>query len=206
MLGKIFSVLCIVSTVSATITGNVASLTGAVIDGATSAITLTVSLCGMMCLWSGIMEILRRFGAISVMSKIIRPFLRFAFPHAYKTGIGVDEITANISANILGIGNAATPMAVAAMKKMSSESDSDTATDDMVTLTVLGTAPLNLLPVTLMALRKAAGSENPGIIILPIWICSALSAFLAVLLCRMCSCLRRRRRLSTTHRLTGYGA
>lgn len=196
MLGKCFSVICIVSVIFAIVTKNISNLSNAVVDGASRAVELSLSLLGVMCLWSGLMELLRSAGVVRKMAQILRPVLRLAFPHAFKTGIGAEEITMNVSANMLGIGNAATPLAIAAMKAMregeiengnresAQDVESDIATDDMITLAVLNASSLDLLPTTIIALRRAAGSADPYSIIVPVWICSAAGSVLAVLLCR----------------------
>ena len=156
---------------------------------AESAITLTISLCGIMCLWCGIMQVLRDAGIIRLLSGIISPILKIFFPDAYESGEGKEEISACIGANLLGIGNAATPLALSAVKKLHADSvkrggNEHIASRDMITLTVLNTASANLLPTTILALRRAAGSVSPFDVVLPIWICSLSCASLALLLCR----------------------
>lgn len=188
MLGKCFFVICMISVLCSVFTGNITALSNAVIDGAAASIDLTLALAGNMCLWCGIMEILRAAGAIEKLSTLLSPILKHIFPHAWKTGYAKEEITAALSANILGIGNAATPFAIEAMKKMQvNNPNKDYATDDMVTLAILGTSSVNLLPTTLVALRRSAGSLSPFRIILPIWICSGLCAVFAVILSRACA-------------------
>ena len=206
MLGKCFSVICIVSVIFAMCTKNISNLSNAVVDGASRAVELSLSLLGVMCLWSGLMELLRSAGVVRKIAQILRPILRLAFPRAFKTGIGAEEITMNISANMLGIGNAATPFAIAALKSMregqikngnkeSTEGvDLDVATDDMITLAVLNASSLDLLPTTIIALRRAAGSADPYSIIVPVWICSAAGSVLAVLLCRFFAVIFRQKK------------
>lgn len=185
MLGKTFSILCMISFVSALINGRMQELGNAVIDGAARAVTLTLSLLGIMCLWCGVMRVAKAANLISRLSKLIAPVLKLLFPTAYRTGNGLDEISANISANILGIGNAATPFAIKAMEAMERDNpEHGRATDDMVTLAVLNTASINLLPTTMLALRRSADSSEPAIILVPVWICSFTCATLAVLLAR----------------------
>ena len=195
MLGKIFGILCIVSTVSALLTGNLPALGNAILDGAGAAVTLTLTLCGMMCLWNGFLNVFREAGAIRRLSVLLSPFLKRFFPDAYRTGHGTEEITACVSANLLGIGNAATPLALAAMKQLKKDAyPEDTASPDMITLCLLNSAPLTLLPASLIALRRAAGSADPFRIILPVWIASAASALFALLLSRILAIPVRRKR------------
>lgn len=193
MLGKCFFILCLISVICAPFTGNLSELSNAVVDGAAASVELTLTLAGNMCLWCGIMEVLRQAGAIEKLSRILSPILRLVFPKSWKTGCAKEEITAAISANMLGIGNAATPFALEAMNKMQTENpDRSVATDDMVTLAVLGTSSVNLLPTTLVALRRSAGSVSPFRIIVPIWICSAACALFGVILSRAAAGLKRK--------------
>lgn len=195
MLGKIFGILCLISLIYGTVVGNGEALGNAVLDGAAGAVELTLSLCGMMCLWCGIMRVLQEAGLIDRLAKGFAPILRLAFPHAAKTGEGMGEISANLSANLLGIGNAATPLALRAMEAMEAGNPQPgRATDDMITLTVLNTASVSLVPTTILALRRAAGAASPYLILVPVWICSAAAAVVAVLLCRLCAWAARGKR------------
>lgn len=185
MLAVAFSVLCLLSFVGAALCGNLAALSDAIIDGAGRAVTLAISLCGMMCLWNGIMEVLRRCGAIEKLSRLLAPVLRFAFPAAAKNPAAMEAISSNLCANLIGIGNAATPFALRAMQELQRENpDPDSATDDMVTLAVLNSSSVNLVPTTIMTLRRAAGSAAVAAVVAPIRAVSILCSLAAVLLCR----------------------
>ena len=193
MLGKCFFVLCSISLICAAFTGRISEVSCAVLDGAQKSVTLVISLAGIMCLWSGALEVFTAAGLIGKLSRIMSPILRLAFPHAWKSGCAKEEITAAVSANILGVGNAATPFALSAMEKMQSENPCPRrATDDMVTLSVLATSSVDLLPTTLIALRRSAGSVAPYTVIIPVWITSAICAVFAVALCRFIAPLTRR--------------
>ncbi len=193
MMEKCFFVLVSISLVFALLTGNLQAVSNAVVDGASKAITLLLSLAGAMCLWSGIMEVLREAGAVQKLSRILSPILRRVFPETWKSGQGSEEICAALSANILGIGNAATPLALSAMEKMQAANpNKERATDDMVTFAILGASSLDLLPTTLITLRRAAGSTAPYKIILPVWICSAACAVTGVFLSKLCIRLTRK--------------
>ena len=185
MLGKIFGIITLISILGGIFCGNADKLGNAVLDGASKSVTLTISLVGMMCLWCGVMKVLEEVGFIGKLSRFMSPVLRFFFPDAHASGEGLGEISANISANLLGIGNAATPLALRAMEKLQKNNpDPSSATPDMITLAVLNTASLNIIPSTLLALRRAAGSENPYAIIVPVWIASFSCSALALILCR----------------------
>lgn len=181
LIGKICGVICVISFVFACFTGNVGQLGGAVYEGAEKAVQLTISLVGMMCLWNGIMQVMQASGIVGKLARAFSPVLRVLFPDAYKKKNGIGEIAASFSANMLGIGNAATPLAVKAMVKLQENNlDKDSASDDMIMFTVLGCASLDIFPTTLIALRRAAGSANPFEIIVPVWVCSAITALLGV--------------------------
>lgn len=188
MLAKVFSFICIASVIFGVAVGNTEDLSEAVIEGAGGAVELTLSLCGMMCLWNGIMNVLLKAGAVGKISAMLSPLLRCFFPDTYKNGEGGEEICANIGANMLGIGNAATPLALTALGKMQKHNpNKDVATDDMITLTVLNTAPMNLIPTTLVTLRAAAGSTEPFIIVVPVIFCSAVTSAFALIVTRACA-------------------
>lgn len=193
MIGKVVGIICLVAFVFGLATGNISAVGNAVLDGAAGAVELTVSLCGIMCLWGGIMQVLTDAGAIRVLARLLSPVLKLFFPDAAKSGEGADEIAASIGANLLGVGNAATPLALRAMEKLQKSNPTpDTASPDMITLSVLNTASLSLLPSTIVALRRAAGATEPFAVVVPVWICSGAGALLALLLCRGMVGLRKR--------------
>ena len=186
MLGKVFGVLCLLALCFGIPGGRGTDMASAVLDGTSSAIQLTLTLGGMMCLWCGILRVLERRGVIRGLSRLLRRPLSFFFPDTAASGEGMEELCSNFAANLLGMGNAATPMALRALEKMQScNPDPETATGDMITLTVLNTCPLTLIPSTLLAIRQKAGSTDPFRVILPIWISSVCCAFLMLFLSRL---------------------
>lgn len=192
MLGKIFGVMVLIALIVGAILGQGAALGQAVLDSVSSAVTLTISLAGMMAFWSGILAVLREAGCIRRLARLMGPLIRLFFPGAAKSGEGVDEICANISANLLGLGNAATPMGLAAMRKLQAANpDRDAATGDMITLAVLNTASVSLVPGTVITLLSEAGAADPFRVVGGVWICSGASALLALGLTRLCRCLIR---------------
>lgn len=237
MLGKCFFVIVAVALVSGILTGNVSSLGNAALDGAAKAIEVTLSLAGMTALWCGVMRVLTECGAVRALTRVLTPLLRPVFPKAWKDPACRDAVTAAVTANMLGLGNAATPLALTAMRTMREQGadgepsektatrvqgrngeapkmtavredgaggEVPEATDDMVTFAVLGTAPFNLLPGTLIAMRRAAGSAAPYAIVVPVWICSFLCALFGVVLSRMWSAAGREvRRKGQTVDATG---
>ena len=185
MLGIVFAVMMLVSTVFAALNGQLPALSDAALDGASRAVTLSISLCGMLCLFGGVMRLFMAAGLLSRFGRLLRPVLAHVFPTAAK-GAGIEEIAACLSANLLGMGNAATPFALAALEKMQQDNPNPvSASDDMVTLTVLNTAAFSLLPTTLISLRQLGGSTHAAAILLPVWLVSLLSSVTAVLLSRL---------------------
>ncbi len=182
----VFASLVVASIAAAAAGGNLAALSDAVLDGAARAVTLTLSLAGMMCLWCGVMQVFSAAGVLRGLSRLLRPLLVRVFPETYRSGEGVEELCANLAANLLGVGNAATPFALAALGKMQARNPTPAvASDDMVTLSVLNTSSLSLIPSTLIALRRYAGSAHATAILLPVWLVSAAGAVCAVVSARM---------------------
>ena len=195
ILCKIFSIISLISLIFALFTGNLSNLAGAILDGSSKAVTLTIGLIGVMGLWSGVMRVLDDIGVCRIIAKLISPILKLVFPTSFKKGIAIHEIASNISANMLGLGNAATPMGIKAMEAMrDANGNSDTASDDMVTFVVMNTCALSLMPTTLIALRRAAGSENPFSILIPVWICSGVCTVVAVIFAKTFAVFSRGRR------------
>lgn len=194
ILGKIFSASALISLVFAIVTGNLEALAAAVLDGSAKAVTLTLALAGAMGFWSGIMRVLSDVGVCRVLAKLIHPVLRLIFPESVGNGVASEEIAGCISANMLGLGNAATPMGIRAMEAMAKASPNDgEASEDMITFVVMNTCPLSLLPTTLIALRRAAGSADPFAVLVPIWISSAVCSVAAVIFAKAFALLRRRK-------------
>ncbi|HCG36384.1 MAG TPA: spore maturation protein A [Clostridiales bacterium] len=184
MIGRIFSVLVIVAVVCGSITGNIAAVGKAVVTGASQAVELTLGLMGMMVLWSGILGVFEEAGGVQYLSKWLSPLIRILFPSCLDRSGAREKISANISANFLGLGNAATPMGIAAMQALS---QGDVATGDTIMLAVMNTVPFQLLPTTLFALRSMAGSDQPYVILVPVWICSVSTLTFAVLVNKLFS-------------------
>ena len=190
--------MCILSFACALYTGNIRALSDSIIDGAARAVTFILSLLGVMCLWCGIMRLFSYAGLIGRVSRVLRPLLRFAFPTAARTGCGIEEITANISANLLGIGNAATPFALSALSKLQeANEDKETACEDMITLSVLNSSSLTLIPTTILTMRRLYGSQDAFSVMLPIWIVSLACSITAIVICRIFAYIRRKSREKT---------
>lgn len=175
------------------ITDGGATASEAILSGATRAVEIFLTLAPTMALWCGMMRVFRSARLLDLLAQCLAPLIRLCFPTAAETGVGREELTACVAANLLGIGNAATPLAIQAMKAMKKTSpESDRATDDMVTLVALNASSFSMMPTTVIALRSAVGSSDPFSILLPVWCCSLACSIMAVFLCRLCASLTRR--------------
>jgi len=176
VMSRIFSAMVFISILSAFCLGNGAQLSAAMAEGAQSGITLTVSMAGSLCLWSGIGKLMEHGGLTAALSSLIRPLLHKLFPSSRKDSALAGQLSANICANFLGLGNAATPMGIGAVKTMSRYTASGTASDEMCRLVVLNTASIQLIPATVAAVRASLGSASPFDILPAVWITSLCSA------------------------------
>ena len=154
--------------------GKMDAVSAAALEGAQSAVTLTVSMAGALCLWSGVMKIMERAGILKRLVRLLRRPLSRLFPQA-GSGRALEPIAANVSANLMGLGNAATPAGIKAAKMLMKSSPDGTATDELCLFVVMNTASLQLLPTTAASLRAAAGAAAPFDIVPAVWITSAVS-------------------------------
>lgn len=183
MLNYIWSGLIIISVICSLILGNTTELSKALIDSGASSIQLILTMAGIMCLWSGIMNIAVESGLTQLFAKIFAPLLRPLFPKLNKNSGAFQSITMNISANLLGLGNAATPFGLKAMEQLHTLNDrKNIASNEMIIFVVMNTASMQLLPTTLATLRQAYGSAAPFEIIVPVWISSAFSLMVALVI------------------------
>lgn len=154
-------------------TGRSEALTAAMFSGAAGAVELVLSLLGAMCLWSGVMRVAERAGVTRALARLFSPILRLLFPQVPRNSAAARAICMNISANLLGMGNAATPFGLTAMREMAQlEPGTGSATDAMITFVVMNTACFQLIPSTIAVLRSNAGSAAPFDIMPCIWITS----------------------------------
>ena len=177
----VFTVLVAVSIICAIISGSGSALAAAAMQGAQAGVELTVGIAGGICLWCGVGKLLERSGITSLLSKLWMPLLRRVFPSAAKDEKLASVLSANVCANFLGLGNAATPMGIQAAKRMVDHKHPDRATDEMCRLIVLNTASIQLIPANVAAIRSNLGSSSPFDILPAVWITSICSAGLGVL-------------------------
>lgn len=177
----IFTGILLVSIIFAAITGRGAELAAAVPQGAQAGITLALSIAGSLCLWTGVGKLMERIGATAALSKFLRPILHRLFPGTKTDTALSNDLSANICANILGLGNAATPMGIQATKRMIDPQRPGLATDQMCRLIVLNTASIQLIPANVAAVRSSLGCATPFDILPAVWITSLCSAGMGLL-------------------------
>lgn len=162
MMNKVWPVLIIFSFFSALLKGNMSALSLSVIEGGQNAVELLLRLVAMLCLWGGIMEIADRSGITRALSSLMSPLIKLLFPRLKNESYVREAISMNITANVLGLGNAATPLGLEAMRRLKTVSPyGDTASDEMVIFVVMNTAAMHIIPTTVATLRGQYGSENP---------------------------------------------
>ena len=181
----VFTGIVLVSVLCAALLGNGSALSAAVPQGAQAGITLAVSLAGSICLWSGVGKLMEQIGLTARLSRLLRPLLHRFFPNTKKDAVLAGALAGNICANFLGLGNAATPMGIAAVKRMKDPRSPALATDQMCRLIVLNTASIQLIPANVAAVRVGLGCSTPFDILPMVWItsvCSASAGLLAAFL------------------------
>lgn len=173
-----------ISLVCALITGRGTEMAAAAMEGASAGVELCLSMAGALCLWMGVMEVLRRAGAMGALSRLLRPVLGRLYPDFARDDGVMDAISANLSANLLGLGNAATPLGLDAARRMSRRTPG-VASDSLCILVVCNTASIQLIPTTVAAVRAGAGSSAPFDILPAVWLASALSVTAGILAARL---------------------
>lgn len=174
------SVLCGIAT------GRWTQVAAAAVEGTQAAVELCLSIAGMLCLWTGVMEVMRRSGLAEGLSRLLRPVLKRLYPSVSRDKEIMDSISANVSANLLGLGNAATPLGLEAARRMSRKSPG-VASDALCMLVVCNTASIQLIPTTVATVRAAAGSQTPFDILPATWLASLLSVSVGVVACKLCA-------------------
>ena len=175
----IFTGITAVSVAAAILLGNGAALAAAVPQGAQAGITLAVSIAGSICLWTGVGKLMEHAGLTGMLSKLLRPLLIRLFPSTKTDPELENHLSANICANFLGLGNAATPMGILAARHLA-KGNHAAASDELCRLIVLNTASIQLIPSTVAAVRAGLGCTAPFDILPAVWITSVCSAGLGV--------------------------
>ncbi len=159
------------------------TVSAAALEGAAAGIKLSLSLAGTLCLWSGLVKVMERAGLQRGLARLLSPLLRRLYPQAARDTETMGCICANVSANLLGLGNAATPLGIAAARRM--KGSSDTASDELCRFVVMNTASIQLLPATVAGVRASAGAGRPFDILPAVWatsVCSVAAGLAAAFL------------------------
>ena len=173
----VWSVLVGIAVICAFLTGRGSELGASVLQGAQAGVTLAISMAGAICLWTGVGRLMERSGITGVLSRMLKPVLVLLFPSTRTDSDLAGDLSANICANFLGLGNAATPMGIQAAKRLRR---GDTATDELCRLIVLNTASIQLIPANVAAVRSSLGCSAPFDILPAVWLSSIASAGLGV--------------------------
>lgn len=192
MLNKIWAGMIIISILTGAFTGKISDVSNALMAGAKDAATLCFSLLGIMCLWTGLSKIAENSGLTKLLALFLHPVTKILFPKLKKGSSALNAIVMNIVANLLGMGNAATPLGIKAMKELDKlNPDKDVASDEMCMFAVINTASVQFIPATLIALRETYSSNNPGEIILAVWFTSIIVIFIGTALAKLFALKRR---------------
>lgn len=175
----IWAILVGASVVCAGINGRAAALSAAVMQGAQSGVTLAISIAGSLCLWSGIGRAMETLGLTEGLSRLLRPAMQRLFPSTREDSALSGALSANICANFLGLGNAATPPGIDAARRLAERSPGR-ASDELCRLIVLNTASIQLIPANVAAVRSALGCGTPFDILPAVWVTSLCSAGLGL--------------------------
>ena len=173
-------------------TGRIDAVSEAALSGAQNAVELRLSMAGVLCLWSGIMEIMRVCGLTDGLARAFRPLMRRLLPEASRDSETLAAVSANVSANLLGLGNAATPLGIQAARRMA-RGCGGVASDELCRLVVLNTASIQLIPATIASVRAAAGCRTPFDILPAVWLASVLSVAAGLTAARLLSRIGRAR-------------
>lgn len=185
MVGRIWSVLVLAALVCAAWTGRLGETGEAAVTGAGEAAELVLVLAGGYAFWGGLLRVAEDAGAMRVLARVLRRPVRALFG---RVGDETEEkLVENLSANMLGLGNAATPPGLSAMRRMGKAMQDGRATDAMCMFLVLNASSVQLLPTSVLVLRQAAGSAAPAEIVMPTLIATAVSSLVGVALCRVCA-------------------
>lgn len=182
MLNYLWGLMIIVGIIIGVFRGNIAEVGNAAISSSKEAVTLCISMLGIMAMWTGMMQLAKKCGLVASFTRALRPVIRFLFPQLPK-GHAVNEyIASNMIANILGLGWAATPMGLMAMRELKKlNADSDVASCDMCTLLIINISSLQLIPVNIIAYRSQYGSINPSEILMSGIITTCISTLAGIL-------------------------
>lgn len=186
MLNILWPVFILISFIYAIFSGRLVEVNNAIFSSTKTAIDTSISMLGTVCLWSGIMEIAANTSIIKNMEKFLNPITKKLFPDIHKNEKIHKSITMNIIANIMGLGNAATPLGLKAMKEMQKTNDNkNKLSNSMALFIVLNTASIQIIPTTVIAIRNSLNSKNPIAMIIPVWIATICAAVAAITMAKL---------------------
>lgn len=186
MINYIWFAMIFLGIIVALFTGNADKVTQAIVGGSDSTVKFVIGLVGIMCFWCGVMKVAEKSGLTAILAKILRPILKILFKEAAKDEKALGAIVMNLTANMFGLSNAATPFGIKAMEEMDRlNKEKGTASNDMALFLVLNAACIQLVPTTILSIRAAEGSTNAGAIILPAIISTSVSAIVGVTCCKI---------------------
>lgn len=165
-------------------TGRMDEVAGAALEGANAGVELCLAMVGVMCLWMGVMKVMEKSGLVGGVSRCLRPVLSRLYPQHSGDERIMGAVSANVAANLLGLGNAATPLGMRAAQLMA-EGAGGVASDSLCMLVVCNTASIQLIPTTVASVRAAAGSSSPFDILPAVWLASALSVGVGIAACKL---------------------
>lgn len=185
MLNYLWGCMILIGVVYAALTGNIDSVTSGALDGAKDAVSLRITMLGVMAFWCGLMEIAEKSGLIDKCKCGVAPLISWLFPNVPRQSRAFSYITTNMISNFLGLGWAATPAGIRAMQELSElNGHNSVASCDMCTFLVINISSIQLIPVNIIAYRSQYGSANPTSILFPSIIATTCSTFVAVIFCR----------------------
>ena len=186
MINYIWCGLIVIGIVVGVLTGRGAEISNGIIESADGTTKFIISMVGIMCFWSGVMKIAEKSGLTNKLANLLKPVLKLLFKEAARSDKAMGAIVMNITANMFGLGNAATPFGIKAMQELDKINDKKgRATNDMVLFLVMNAACIQFLPSTVISMRAATGSSNPASIILPAIIATAGAAFTGIIICKV---------------------
>ena len=185
MLNGVLGSMLLLSSVSAIALSRFEQTATAILQTGAQVAQLCIVLLGNMALWSGLLQVAQDSGITKKISALLQPVIGLLFTGVKKGSLLFDTLCMSITANLIGLGAAATPLGLKAMDLMKQQNPTDTADNNMVTLVVLNTASFQILPTTAAVMRQAAGSTSPMDILLPVWLATAMSLGAALIMCRL---------------------
>lgn len=185
MLSIVWTLMLVLSFIYSFFAGTTADVGNAIFESCSGCVSFMTKTGIFMIMWSGFMNIAEKSSLTEKLSDLMSPIISFVFKGVKKGSEESKLICSNLAANMLGLSNAATPLGMKAMKKLSQKSLSDTATNNMCMLAVINCASIQLIPSTLIAMRTASGSVSPGDITIPIWIASGITVVFAVFITKL---------------------